>query len=161
MAKGGFGEALQLNKPSAAKTGTSENNKTVWFNGYTPTLATSAVVAGLNSEGEPTSLNYISLNGRYYGVAHGSTVAGPMWANAMRAVQNLIPYRDFAGPGGDPDQSGLPGVVGMSVENASAALRSAGFTPVQAGVVDGGGSGVVSQVTKGTDGKTAYMFISR
>jgi membrane peptidoglycan carboxypeptidase len=34
-------EALKLNRPAAGKTGTSDNNASAWFSGYTPQLATS------------------------------------------------------------------------------------------------------------------------
>ena len=40
MEPGGFGQNLALNKPSAGKTGTINSNMAVWFDGYTPTLAT-------------------------------------------------------------------------------------------------------------------------
>ena len=51
MQPGGFGSALALDKPSAGKTGTINSNMAVWFNGYTPTLATAAMIAGANSVG--------------------------------------------------------------------------------------------------------------
>ena len=51
MQPGGFGQALALDKPSAGKTGTIDSNKAVWFDGYTPALATASMVAGANSSG--------------------------------------------------------------------------------------------------------------
>ena len=98
MQPGGFGEALNIDKESAGKTGTIQNNKAVWFDGYTPALATSAMIAGANSKGTPITLNGQSVGGRYIDVAHGSTVAGPMWALAMRKVQDLIPGTTFTPP---------------------------------------------------------------
>ncbi len=49
----GFGalNGLQLDQPSAAKTGTTQEGKSVWFMGYTPELATAAMIAGANSDG--------------------------------------------------------------------------------------------------------------
>ena len=99
MEPGGFGQNLALDKPSAGKTGTIQNNRAVWFNGYTPTLATAAMIAGANSKGTPITLNGQTVGGRYVNVAFGSTVAGPMWAGAMREVQDLLPYEDFSTPG--------------------------------------------------------------
>ena len=61
--EGGFGSALQLGKPSAGKTGTIQDNKAVWFDGYTPHLATVAMVAGANSEGTPITLNGQTVGG--------------------------------------------------------------------------------------------------
>ncbi len=52
----GFGDdaGLGLAQPSAGKTGTTNDNKAVWFDGYTPNLATSAMIAGANSLGHPS-----------------------------------------------------------------------------------------------------------
>lgn len=98
MAPGGFGSALNINKQSAGKTGTTQGNVSVWFNGYTPAVATAAMIAGANSNGYPMSLNGQRVGGNYIGTAHGSTVAGPMWASAMRSIQDLIPADTFTSP---------------------------------------------------------------
>jgi membrane peptidoglycan carboxypeptidase len=98
MEPGGFGQLLNIDKESAGKTGTIQNNKAVWFDGYTPELATAAMIAGANSTGTPITLNGQSVGGRYIDVAHGSTVAGPMWALAMRRIQDLIPATSFHPP---------------------------------------------------------------
>ncbi len=130
MAPGGFGQSLTLNKPSAGKTGTIQQNAAVWFNGYTPTLATAAMIAGANSKGQPISLNGQRVGGRYIDVAHGSTVAGPMWALAMRAIQDLLPDKSFNPPARSVTaeiQVTVPDVVGLSVDKAAQRLASAGF----------------------------------
>jgi membrane peptidoglycan carboxypeptidase len=98
MQPGGFGQLLNIDKESAGKTGTIQNNAAVWFDGYTPKLATAAMIAGANSQGHPITLNGQSVGGHYIDVAHGSTVAGPMWAIAMRKVQDLIPNASFTPP---------------------------------------------------------------
>lgn len=98
MAPGGFGSSLNINKQSAGKTGTTQGNVAVWFNGYTPAVATAAMIAGANSNGYPMSLNGQRVGGSYIGTAHGSTVAGPMWASAMREVQDLLPAETFTAP---------------------------------------------------------------
>jgi membrane peptidoglycan carboxypeptidase len=98
MKPGGFGAALNIDKESAGKTGTIQDNKAVWFDGYTPAVATAAMIAGANSKGTPITLNGQSVGGRYIDVAHGSTVAGPMWALAMRKIQDLIPGTTFNPP---------------------------------------------------------------
>ena len=56
MEPGGFGQNIAIDKPSAGKTGTNQQNMSVWFAGYTPTLATVAMVAGcqrVRRVGEP------------------------------------------------------------------------------------------------------------
>jgi membrane peptidoglycan carboxypeptidase len=159
--EGGFGSALQLDKPSAGKTGTTQDNVAVWFDGYPPTVATAAVVAGVTQAGHPHTLNGVSVGGSVIGTAHGSTIAGPMWADAMRPIQDLIPFKDFAAPAPPPSQVGLPAVQNMSLGTAQAAVRSSGFTPVVAGEVDSGiSSGLVAQASIGTDGQTVYLYTS-
>lgn len=88
---GGFGARFALGMPSAAKTGTTNDNKAVWYVGYTPNLATAAMVAGADQQGRP-----ISLPGR----AFGSTIAAPMWFDAMRPIvtDGLIDSADFGSP---------------------------------------------------------------
>ncbi len=130
MAPGGFGQNLALNKPSAGKTGTINGNMAVWFNGYTPTVATASVIAGVNDVGSHVTLNNQVVGGANVGTAHGSTTAGPMWADAMRAIQDDIPYEDFTRPTGnsaDQIQVRIPDVSGMSTRKAAQLLAGAGF----------------------------------
>ncbi|MBR7503298.1 penicillin-binding protein, partial [Mycobacterium tuberculosis] len=45
VVNGGSGSYAQnLGRPAAGKTGTSTSNKSAWFSGYTPQLATSVVL---------------------------------------------------------------------------------------------------------------------
>jgi membrane peptidoglycan carboxypeptidase len=131
MAPGGFGQALALDKPSAGKTGTINLNKAVWFDGYTPALATAAMVAGADENGNWVTLNGQSVGGRYIDVAHGSTVAGPMWALAMRAIQDKLPDESFTPPvrsaGQDQILVEVPDVKGMSEQRAAQKLAGAGL----------------------------------
>jgi len=159
--EGGFGSGLQLDKPSAGKTGTTDNNVSVWFDGYTPAVATAAVVAGVDPKGLPHTLNGVSVGGATIGTAHGSTVAGPMWADAMRPIQDLLPDENFIPPPAPPSQVGLPPAAGMSVANARTAIKAAGFTPVLAGEMDSSvTSGLVAQISLGADGTTVYLYLS-
>ena len=89
---GGFGydAGLGLAQPSAGKTGTTTDNKAVWFDGYTPNLATAAMIAGANSKGHPMPLNGQTVGGVYIQGAHGSTTAGPMWGDAMKVIQDYL-----------------------------------------------------------------------
>lgn len=131
LAPGGFGQALALDKPSAGKTGTINSNMAVWFNGYTPALSTASMIAGANSQGQPVTLNGKTVGGRTIGEAFGSTVAGPMWAQAMREVQADLPDEDFTPPvrASVPSQIEveIPDVIGMSERRAAQRLASAGF----------------------------------
>jgi membrane peptidoglycan carboxypeptidase len=131
LAPGGFGQALALDKPAAGKTGTINSNMAVWFNGYTPALATAAMIAGANSQGQPITLNGKRVGGRTIGEAFGSTVAGPMWSQAMRAVQDDLPDEDFATPSRSPGEGAIeievPDVTGLSTRRAAQRLAGAGF----------------------------------
>lgn len=162
MEPGGFGSGLALNKPSAGKTGTTNSNRAVWFDGYTPTVATASMIAGANQEGHWMSLNGQTVGGAYVSAAHGSTTAGPMWADAMRAVQDLVPYRDFVKPTsfGEPLTAEVPDVTGMTLEEARQTLEGQGFavavgeqvrsrTPkgLVAGTTPGGGEDVFTGTT--------------
>ncbi len=97
---GGFGydAGISLAQPSAGKTGTINDNMAVWFNGYTPNLATSSMIAGANSVGHWISLNGQTLHGAYVASAHGSTTAGPMWGDAMKVIQQWLPDENFVKP---------------------------------------------------------------
>lgn len=131
---GGFGSRLALNKPSAGKTGTIQDNKAVWFNGYTPAVSTASMIAGANQQGEPITLNGQTIGGRYIASAFGSTNAGPMWAEAMRAIQDDLPDEDFVRPTGRfklevvEVKARVPNVVGLSPQAAAGRLQAAGFS---------------------------------
>jgi membrane peptidoglycan carboxypeptidase len=128
---GGFGYPLRLDKPSAGKTGTIDSNMAVWFDGYTPAIATVSMIAGANQDGSWVTLNGQTVGGSYIGTAHGSTTAGPMWADAMHPIQDLLPNLDFVKPQPVLPTGGIaivPNVVGMSVRQATNTLQNAGFT---------------------------------
>lgn len=138
--EGGFGSSLQLSgRVSAGKTGTTQSNRAVWFNGYTPTMSTAAMVAGANSKGHPQSLRGQVIGGSFRSTAFGSTVAGPMWADAMRGISDSLPDEDFVRPSSS-SSDGLgavpPSVEGMPLREAIAALEEAGFSPVEGEQVD-------------------------
>ncbi len=96
----GFSNGTGLRIPSAAKTGTTQDNKAVWYAGYTPDLATAAMIAGVKNNGAPKSLAGVTINGRFLNFASvgGSSLAGPMWAKAMQAVQGFLPGSQFDPP---------------------------------------------------------------
>ena len=81
---GGTGKRAYIGRPAAGKTGTTDNEKDVWFVGYTPQLAT-AVWVGKD--------NYQSL-GR--GVTGGG-LAAPIWRRFMRGALKNEKVRYFPG----------------------------------------------------------------
>jgi len=119
--------------PSAAKTGTTQSGKSVWFMGYTPQIATAAMIAGANALGQPISLVGQHIAGSYVSAVSGSGFAGPMWADAMHPIEDSLTPIDFNPP--DPNivhgvQVPIPNVGGMSVKQAKKALAAAGFSAV-------------------------------
>jgi membrane peptidoglycan carboxypeptidase len=158
----GFGANLILNQESAAKTGTTNDNMSVWYMGYTPNLATASMIAGANRLGHWVSLNNQIIGGAFTATAHGSTTAGPMWYDAMRVVQQWLPDATFTPPSGE-DVNGVlttvPDLGGQPYDQAAQQLRTAGFTVVDGGSRDSGypvdtvaysSPGAGSQVPSGT-----------
>jgi membrane peptidoglycan carboxypeptidase len=140
---GGFGYQLghtELSKngvtiPSAGKTGTTNQDAAVWFDGYTPQIATIAMIAGANSVGHPDSLDNKYVGGHYTAYnASGSGFAGPMWADAMHAIQNTLDPINFhpidpTALGGVPTP--VPSIAGgMNVADARRIIEQAGFHAV-------------------------------
>jgi membrane peptidoglycan carboxypeptidase len=138
---GGFGydNGLGLAQPSAGKTGTINDNKAVWFIGYTPNLATAAMLAGANTLGQPITLNGQYVGGTYIDRAFGSTQAGPIWGDAMRVVQNYLDDVDFTVP--DPTviegrSVTVPSLEGYPLDSAIDQLEAAGFSPTVGPYID-------------------------
>jgi membrane peptidoglycan carboxypeptidase len=167
----GFGaiNGLQLDQPSAAKTGTTQEGKSVWFMGYTPQLATAAMIAGANIDGTPFKLAGQVIGGDYISTASGSGFAGPMWGDAMQVIDKWLPFADFV----KPDvrdvrgvQTVIPDTAGMSSEQAQKVLGDAGFTTVQGGSVDSSYSaGTVAYTSPGAgstsaSGSAVTVFLS-
>ncbi len=83
-----FGEysVLRLNRPAAAKTGTTTDWRDNWTIGYTPDLVTGVWVG--NADNKPME--------RVSGIAG----AGPIWHDFMQEALKGQPVQDFARPAG-------------------------------------------------------------
>ena len=77
-----------------------------------------------------------TIHGQYVWEVSGSGFAGPMWADAMHAIQGGLDYQDFVAPG-TTTVNGVPATVpstsGMSVAEAEATLEQAGFNALRGG----------------------------
>ncbi len=82
----GAGSPLNLTRPAAAKTGTTQDWRDNWTVGYTPDWVV-GVWAG-NADNEP--MRHIS----------GVTGAAPIWHDLMEELHKTIPVHDFAQPAG-------------------------------------------------------------
>jgi len=94
----GYGAGLALDQQSAAKTGTSDKSRSVWFIGYTPDLVAASMLAGADDRGRWMSLNGQVIGGQHVPVAYGSTHAGPIWGDALKAVEPWLPDTSFTPP---------------------------------------------------------------
>ena len=98
--EGGFASAQQLTVAAAGKTGTTQEQKAVWFCGYTAHYAAAATIAGIDPEGRPDSLVGKTIDGTYIYEASGSGFAAPIWGDALRPLTAGQPYDDFVYPQG-------------------------------------------------------------
>ena len=96
----GFSNGTGLNVDSAAKTGTTNSSQAVWYVGYTPEIATASMIAGANRRGQPQGLVGVTLRGQgvSFSQAGGSSLSGPMWADAMRVIQTYLRGERFEDP---------------------------------------------------------------
>ncbi|HET6652187.1 MAG TPA: transglycosylase domain-containing protein [Nocardioides sp.] len=165
----GYGAGINLSQPSAGKTGTINENMSVWFIGYTPDLATASMIAGANSKGEWITLNGQTIGGQFVASAFGSTNAGPMWGDAMKAIEPMLPDTNFSVPDPTAIQGRLvtvPSVYGFSPSSAAEVLRRSGLNPVVGPMVNSSNSyGSVAYLSPGSGtqvgtGSTITMYIS-
>nr|WP_090946676.1 transglycosylase domain-containing protein [Nonomuraea jiangxiensis] len=83
-----------IGRPAAGKTGTTDDQATAWFAGFTPDLA------GAVSIGDPRGavthkLNNITIGGVYYSSVFGASVPGPIWKDTMIAALKDTPATEF------------------------------------------------------------------
>lgn len=123
-------------RESAGKTGTANRNNESWFVGYTPQLVT-AVWVGTPYDGNTRVMKNVSVGGQFYPVMHGAAIAAPIWKQIMNQALDGQPIVKFGEPSDkytkgaqtiQNGQAGIPGVTGMSVDQAIATLQAAGFS---------------------------------
>ncbi len=134
----GSGEtASELGRPAAGKTGSSNDYKGVSFAGYVPQLAT--VVAMYQTGPDGTEDPITPFGG--YSVVAGGTVPTDLWTSYMEKATQGMEVLDFPARSAPtrpspsptptettPEQVDVPSVVGLSEEDARAALEAAGFS---------------------------------
>lgn len=104
------------NRPVAAKTGTTNNNRDAWTIGYTPSLVT-GVWVGNNANTEMKA------------GADGSVVAAPIWNEYMRRVLGNDNIESFTPPTIAPSgkaviDGGTPGETKVKIDKASGLLAT-------------------------------------
>ncbi|MFA9429436.1 transglycosylase domain-containing protein [Egicoccus sp. AB-alg2] len=81
----GSGQAAQIGRPAAGKTGTTQNSQDAWFVGYVPQLATSVWLG--NADNSPIE-----------GDATGGGLAAPVWGQYMAQAVEGLEVLDFTPP---------------------------------------------------------------
>ncbi|MFW6692596.1 transglycosylase domain-containing protein [Streptomyces sp. MAR4 CNX-425] len=110
----GTGAAAQdLGRPAAGKTGTTDENKSAWWVGYTPQLSTAVTLFRTDPRSESQKL--LSMNGTGgFDSIHGGAIPTEIWTNYMKAALKGEDVEQFPEPaplgeivdgGGVPDPS--------------------------------------------------------
>ncbi|MCF2530103.1 transglycosylase domain-containing protein [Yinghuangia soli] len=97
--------ARALGRPAAGKTGTTDENKSAWFVGYTPQLSTAIGMFRQN----PTTNEFESMNGTA-GLARvdGGNLPTRMWTDYMKAALAGEPVVDFEVPADNSNDNRVP-----------------------------------------------------
>ena len=93
--------ALALDRPAAAKTGTTDDNKSAWFAGYTPQISAAVLMAKEDSSGMPISMS--GTGG--LGTVTGGSFPAAIWTAFMRDSLKKQPVVNFQAP---PDEALTP-----------------------------------------------------
>ncbi|MTV25755.1 hypothetical protein FTX61_10075 [Nitriliruptoraceae bacterium ZYF776] len=93
VVQSGSGQAADLGRPTAGKTGTTSNSRDVWFVGYVPQVATALWMGNLD-------------NSEIEGEATGGGLAAPVWAEYMRVAVETLEVQEFT----PPDLSGFDAI---------------------------------------------------
>ncbi len=166
--EGGFGSALQIDKPSAGKTGTTNDGRSVWFVGYTPNLAAAAMIAGANGEGQWLELEGQVIGGQPIYSASGSGFAGPSGATRWPRSPPRSPTRTSR-PARRRDRRRADQRarrVGPERRAATATLEGSGFVVANGGEVSSEtGQGLVAYTspepgTSLSSGDTVTLYTS-
>ena len=96
--------ALALGRPAAGKTGTTNENKSAWFAGYTPDLAAAVMFVKDDANGNPVSLSGV---GGMNSVTGGSFPAR-IWTAFMSGALQGSPVQQFVEPSNQPTASPTP-----------------------------------------------------
>ncbi len=99
--RGSGSYASNLGRPAAGKTGTSSDNKSAWFTGFTPQLATAVAIYNISGSGQSSVEGW----GRYAGQEiTGGSFPVRVWTTFMRAALEGTEVQRLPEPayGGEP-----------------------------------------------------------
>ncbi|GGC01043.1 hypothetical protein GCM10010972_12280 [Cellulomonas carbonis] len=127
----GSGERADIGRPLAGKTGTSNDNKSAWFIGYTPQLTTAVVLFQPSADG--TVAEEITPFGDFaQSQITGGSYPAILFQQHMSTIHEGLEVVDFperadVGEPNKPPLIAVPSVVGLSEAEASSTLQAAGF----------------------------------
>ncbi len=131
MSKGtGTRDRLADGRPQAGKTGTTDDNASVWFAGYTPDMAGVAFIA-VDNQTDYDSLKNLRMSTGVYLEGLGGRDAGSIWKTAMASALEGVEPTPFNSPTNkilEGEIVQVPSVAGMGYEAAKRTLEEAGFT---------------------------------
>ncbi|MDX3226987.1 transglycosylase domain-containing protein [Streptomyces sp. ME19-01-6] len=96
----GTGTSAQIGRPAAGKTGTTDENKSAWFSGYTPQLSTAIGMWRVNDKAKKQE--FLSMRGVGTGrpneSIHGASYPAEIWADYMREAMKDKKVVNFPEP---------------------------------------------------------------
>jgi membrane peptidoglycan carboxypeptidase len=132
----GTGEKAQaIGYPVAGKTGTSNDNKSAWFIGFTPQLTTAVAMyqVGTDEAGNAVEETITPFGPYVNSQITGGSAPLDLWTAYMtRAMAGReviqFPARADIGEPNRPPLTDVPNVIGMSEADATSTLQGVGFT---------------------------------
>lgn len=89
---GATGNAANIGRPQAGKTGTNQSFRDAWFVGYVPQYSTAVWVGYADAQIPMTN---ITINGQNYSRVFGGSVPAPIWKEFMSEFLTDVPVEDF------------------------------------------------------------------
>ncbi|WP_168582830.1 transglycosylase domain-containing protein [Gephyromycinifex aptenodytis] len=96
--------ASRLGRPVAGKTGTTDENRAVWFDGFTPEVATAVAMYLPDEEGNAQPMRGIGG----FGEVTGGSYPVDIWTRFMRNITDGTPETDFPSRAGIGDEKAQP-----------------------------------------------------
>ena len=101
--------AQALGRPSAGKTGTTNDGLSAWYVGYTPQLSTAVVLFRNDKQGNPISLDGVGGLATVTGGSFPARIWTAMMRGALEGTE-VIPFPRPANIGGQPSSTPKPSV---------------------------------------------------
>lgn len=127
LKRGGTAPKSGIGRPAAGKTGTAQDNKHLWFVGYTPQITTAVWVG--NAEAD-VAMQRFTINGVWKRNWYGGDIAAPIWQSYMIPATADMEPLGFAAPSAQI-MSGVPlpvpSVLNLPEKDAQDLINMAGF----------------------------------